>query len=259
MAIPLIARRSFRSGELLLVVLGLLERRPMGGEEVVAELETLLGDDYRLTGRGVAAALRALRAEGLVEPTAHGYRITQLGSEALSRRAGAEVLQRLGHRTEDVTVLFTDVVGSTELFDRLGDDAAHELRRRHFALLREAIHEQGGREVKSLGDGLMVIFDTAAAAKACANAMQRAVGACEDCLELRIGIASGEAVREGDDYFGRPVVTAKRLCDTARGGEVLVAGEPDAELEPVGPLALKGLSEPVAAGALRSRPLALIA
>jgi class 3 adenylate cyclase len=54
-----------------------------------------------------------------------------------------------------VTVLFTDVVGSTQLLDRLGDDAAEELRRTHFALLRRTVAETGGREVKSMGDGLM--------------------------------------------------------------------------------------------------------
>jgi class 3 adenylate cyclase len=168
---------------------------------------------------------------------------------------------------EHVAILFTDVVGSTELLDRLGDVAAHHLRRRHFALLRRVIGDHGGREVKSLGDGLMVAFAATADAVACALAMQRAVAAGEHPLELRIGIAAGETVREDGDYFGRPVIVARRLCDAAHGGEVLVS-EPTPELtadrlahevRPLGRLSLKGLREPVTAAALRPRPLALTA
>jgi class 3 adenylate cyclase len=243
-------RRAFRRGELLLAVLGVLERRPAHADGLAAELETLLGGEYRLRARDVDVAVAALLTEGLLEQADEGCRITPAGREALATRADADVLQRLGHRSEQVTIVFTDVVGSTELLDRLGDDAAHELRRRHFALLREAVRDHGGREVKSLGDGLMLAFTDPRDARVCADAMQRAVRACEDRLELRVGIASGEAVREGWDWFGRPVVVAKRLCDAAAAGQVLVAGMPDPELEPVGPLLLKGLREPVATGAL---------
>src|SRR4051794_2938178 len=252
-------RRPFRRGELLLTVLALLEREPMSAPDLLARLERLLGDEYRVTPGATTTAIEALESEGLVERLTHAYRITREGSRALAGRAGAEVLRRLGHRTEEVTILFTDVVGSTELFDRLGDDAAHELRRRHFALLRGAVRDHGGREVKNLGDGLMVAFAGPAAAVECAQAMQLAVAACDDGLELRVGIASGEAVREDGDYFGRPVIVAKRLCDAARAGEVLVAGPAEERFEPVGPLVLKGLSEPVSASAMRPRPLALTA
>jgi class 3 adenylate cyclase len=230
-------RRTYRTAELLLAILAVLERGPMRASELFEELDS--------PARDTDIGLDALVREGLVEACEHGYRITATGAEALASRAGSG----------EITILFTDVVGSTELFDRLGDDAAHELRRRHFALLRRAVRDHGGREVKSLGDGLMVAFPEPRGARACADAMQRAVRECEDCLGLRVGIASGEAVREGRDWFGRPVVVAKRLCDAAAGGQVLVAGADDAALEPVGPLVLKGLSEPVAAGALR--PLAL--
>jgi len=151
-----------------------------------------------------------------------------------------------------VAILFTDLVDSTELLDRLGDEAAQRLWRRHLALLRTAVSDHRGREVKSLGDGLMVSFREPAGAVACAEAMQRAVAGGEDCVQLRIGIALGEALREGDDYFGRPVVIARRLCDQARSGEVLVcdatrAALADAaqRLEPRGRLRLKGLRAPV--------------
>jgi class 3 adenylate cyclase len=132
-------------------------------------------------------------------------------------------------------------------------------------VLRRAIRDHGGREVKSLGDGLMVVFGSANDAVACGVAMQQAVAAGEDPLELRVGIASGETLREDDDYYGRPVIVAHRLCDAARGGDVLVSlatrerleRSAAAQLEPVGPLDLKGLSEPVPAA--RAPKLSLIA
>jgi class 3 adenylate cyclase len=229
----------FRGEELLLAVLKALERRPLAQGELLDALE------YRR--RDLLVALAALEAEGLVQDGA----ITPAGIEALVRR---------GHAIEGMAFLFTDVVGSTELLDRLGDDAAHHVRRRHFALLREVVRRHGGREVKSLGDGLMVVFATPRAAVQCAVAMQRAVTASDDGLDLRVGVASGEAICEDGDYFGRPVVVARRLCDAATGGQVLVAGPVEgAEARAVEPLRLKGLSEPVAASSVRVAPLALVA
>jgi class 3 adenylate cyclase len=79
-----------------------------------------------------------------------------------------------------VSVLFTDLAGSTEILSRLGDDAADVLRRRHFSILREAISAHGGEEVKSLGDGLMVVFDEPSAGAACAVAMQEGIAMHND-------------------------------------------------------------------------------
>ena len=77
--------------------------------------------------------------------------------------------------TENVTVLFTDIVGSTPLGSSLAPDAADGLRREHFSILRQAVAEAGGTEVKNLGDGLMVVFATASAGLACAVGMQQSV------------------------------------------------------------------------------------
>ena len=163
--------------------------------------------------------------------------------------------------SEVVTVLFTDVVGSTELLTRLGDDPADALRRSHFATLRAAIAEHRGREVKSLGDGLMVAFASARDAVACAAAMQRAVNEQPDALGLRIGIDAGEPIYEDDDLFGTPVVIARRLCDAAEAGQVLlsdvvkllVGRRISFELEPHGSVDLKGLDTPVTVHAVRWR------
>ena len=77
--------------------------------------------------------------------------------------------------TENVAILFTDIVGSTALSQRLSPEVADEVRRGHFSILRQAIAETGGTEVKNLGDGLMVVFSSASAALACAVAMQQGV------------------------------------------------------------------------------------
>ena len=77
--------------------------------------------------------------------------------------------------TENVTLLFTDLVGSTELSSSLAPDAGDEVRRAYFAALREAIAATGGNEVKNLGDGLMVGFDATISALSCAVAMQQVI------------------------------------------------------------------------------------
>lgn len=245
--------RTYRNRELLLVLLALCAKRPVRRNDLAAECTRRLGSDYRPSPERVERAIQALEAEGLIEREACdgeiSYRTTASGVKALDERA----------ETRIDTFLFTDVVGSTALLDRLGDRVAHAFRRRHFALLRRAIGEHAGTEVKSLGDGLMVAFTDARSAVECAVAMQRAVAACGDPMTLRIGIDMGKAVREQDDFFGRPVIVARRLCDVAQGGQIVVsetvrrlAGPPSAhEFESLGALALKGLGDPVSATALR--------
>ena len=158
-----------------------------------------------------------------------------------------------------VALLFTDLVGSTELIERLGDAEAESLRRTHFRLLRSAVKATEGQEVKNLGDGLMVVFPSAVAAVNCAVAMQRSVDAQNrergGALQVRISLHVGEPIREGDDYFGTPVVVASRHCAVAEGGQIVASdlvralAEPrsDAPFRPLGSLVLKGLAEPVVA------------
>jgi len=157
-------------------------------------------------------------------------------------------------------VLFTDLVSSTELLQRLGDEAADRVRRAHFRLVREAVTARGGEEVKTMGDGLMVVFSSAIDAIACAVAVQQGVYAHnqrEDNgiqLGVRAGLESGEPIRNEGDYFGTPVVVAKRLCDGANGGQIivsevvrnLVGRRGGYRFTDLGPRALKGFSEPTA-------------
>ncbi len=167
-----------------------------------------------------------------------------------------------------VTLLFTDLVGSTELLDDLGDEQAEQLRRVHFGLLREVALSHAGQEVKSLGDGLMVVFASSLDAAACAVGIQRAVdrrnrreGSVP--LSVRIGLHVGEPIRDEDDYFGTSVVVARRLCDCAKGGEILaselvrqlIGGRGRFSFGPVGELSLKGLTQPVGACELGWEPI----
>ena len=157
------------------------------------------------------------------------------------------------------TVLFTDLVGSTELRGRLGDDAAEELRRAHDRLLAEAVEGNGGRVVKGLGDGIMATFTGAADAVTAAVAVQQAIdrmnrsGRAPAPLAVRVGLSAGDVAFDEDDVHGTPVIEASRLCAAADGGAILAAevvrilagSVGDHTYTSVGPLELKGLEHPV--------------
>ncbi len=155
-----------------------------------------------------------------------------------------------------VAVLFTDLVGSTELMSQLGDRVFDDLRRRHFTALGKAVAAHGGEEVKNTGDGLMAVFPSAAEAVEAAVAMQQATArqALNTPLTIRVGISVGDATFEDGDYFGTPVVEAARLVAAAQAGQILttqiarvLAGSRcAATFVDLGPLVLKGLTEAVA-------------
>lgn len=160
-----------------------------------------------------------------------------------------------------VSLLFTDLVGSTRLLDHLGEQEAGRLRQAHFRVLRAAVTAHGGREVKNLGDGVMAVFGSAVDAVASAvtiqletrrHALRADLGPEE--FAVRVGIHVGEPETHDDDYFGTPVVIASRLCEAARGGQILVSSlvrqlvgdDRDVHFVDVGALELKGLPEAVA-------------
>jgi class 3 adenylate cyclase len=168
-------------------------------------------------------------------------------------------------RAQTVTILFTDLVSSTELLQRAGDEQAQRIFKAHHKLLREAVQAHGGHEVKWLGDGLMVAFDSTADAVKCAIAMQQASRrpTAGERLEIRAGLNVGEAfVDEASaevDYFGTPVVLARRLCDRAGAGQIfasavvptLLSGRREFDFDDLGDLELKGIAAPVHAFELR--------
>ena len=127
-----------------------------------------------------------------------------------------------------VTMLFSDIESSTAVNERLGDVRWHQLLREHHAIVREQFHEYGGYEVKTQGDGFMVAFASARRAVDCARAIQHAVDAQlgehpDGPIRLRIGLHTGEAIRDEADFYGKNVVLAARITDQARGGEILVS------------------------------------
>lgn len=157
-----------------------------------------------------------------------------------------------------ISVLFTDLVDSTALSTSMGATEAETLRKAHFDILRAAVLDAGGHEVKTLGDGIMAVFTNVGAALDAAVAMQQAFhlrneSANESQLTIRVGVSCGDCIEEDGDYFGEPVVQAARLCAAASGDEVLapeivraLAPRGSYEFSPRGELNLKGIPEPVA-------------
>ncbi len=158
----------------------------------------------------------------------------------------------IGLATGLITILFTDIAYSTELTERLGDARAQELVRAHNAIVREALSRHQGSEIKHTGDGIMASFTKASSALACAVSIQRAVAKRGDGnLQVHIGLNAGEPVAEERDLFGTAVQLARRICDVAEGGEILVsnvvrelaAGKRFA-FEDRGAVVLKGFADP---------------
>ena len=127
-----------------------------------------------------------------------------------------------------VTIMFSDIEGSTALSEQLGDERWLKLLRRHNALIRRQLAAHRGFEVKSQGDGFMVAFGSARSALRCAIAIQRDLAARRDqsgsqVLRVRIGLHTGEVIREQQDFFGHTVILAARIGAKANGGEILVS------------------------------------
>jgi class 3 adenylate cyclase len=155
-----------------------------------------------------------------------------------------------------VTILFTDIEGSTALTQRLGDAGAQELLRTHNTIVRDALKAQDGTEIKHTGDGIMASFATASKALACATAIQAALvernEAAEEPINVRIGLNAGEPVAEDEDLFGTAVQLAARVCAHAQPGQVLAsnvvrelsAGKPFL-FSDQGDVVLRGFEDPV--------------
>lgn len=182
---------------------------------------------------------------------------------AARARGGAVALARMTGEPSagTATILFTDFVGSTELRARLGDGVADQLRRAHDQLLAGVVAEHGGNLVKSLGDGILAAFSTAADGVSASAGIQQAIDRAnrrgDDArrLEVRVGLSAGDVSWEQGDCHGTPVVTASRLCDRAAGGQILcddlvrglARGRSELSFSLIGEVELKGLSDPVVA------------
>ena len=152
------------------------------------------------------------------------------GMAALSQFLGVRLAPRIDRvrRPGAVTVLFTDLVDSTSLTQRLGDERAQEILRAHNLIVRRTLLEHGGTEVKHTGDGIMAAFGSASQAVEAALGMQARISreGAEDpakAFAVKVGINAGEPLEEEQDLYGTAVQLAARLCDCAAPGEVLVA------------------------------------
>jgi len=218
---PLVAVGRFEHARLL------VDRAAPGDRERAnALLGQALETAYDLGMRALVDRALALRVR------MQGIESADVGSsiDAVASVVEEERPDLRGHTAPDgtVTILFSDIEGSTELNERLGDQAFFELLREHNALVREQVAANGGFEVKSQGDGFMIAFASARRGLECAVGIQRAISARNEArpeqpLRVRIGLHTGEAIREGDDFFGRDVNLAARVAAQARGGEVLVS------------------------------------
>lgn len=157
------------------------------------------------------------------------------------------------------TVMFTDLVGSTEMHTRLGDDAARAIVEAHDLAVRRAIGEFNGREVKHTGDGMMATFSSALDAVRCALAVRQEIetyNASHDAEEIhvRFGLNAGEPiVDENRDLFGLSVTLAARIADWGAPGRVLVSDVvrqlllgKGINFSHAGDAELKGFPEPIA-------------
>jgi serine/threonine protein kinase/cell division septation protein DedD len=146
-----------------------------------------------------------------------------------------------GHTAPDgtVSIMFSDIENSTLIMEKLGDLRAQEVFQIHNRVIREQVAKQDGYEVKTMGDGFMVAFSSARRALLCAVEIQRQLSAYtkehpDAPLRVRIGLNTGEAIRESGDFFGKTVVLAARIGATARGGQILVSSTFKAMIESAG-------------------------
>jgi class 3 adenylate cyclase len=235
----------------------LLRRGDPGDREKALSLVTQALDTAQrlsmvtLVERALALKLRAQGID-LTSP--------QTSIDAVAASVYADKPDLRPHAAPDgtVTIMFSDIEGSTAMAERLGDRRFIELLREHNALVREKLKAHGGFEVKSEGDGFMLAFQSARRALECAIDIQRGFaernaslpahpepveGRAEPTLpahastssaradrsvdaepiRVRIGLHTGEAIKEGDDFFGKHVNLAARVAGQAQGGEILVS------------------------------------
>jgi class 3 adenylate cyclase len=216
----------------------------------IARARALLAKALRVTGDEDSAdlELRAARDE-----------FARLGAkpdEATAEREMRAVEERrIGPAQARKTLMFTDIVGSTNLAELLGNEAWERLLRWHDDTLRDLVARSGGEIVNSTGDGFFVAFDSARRGIDCARSIQRALAEHRHssgfAISVRIGLHTTDANRRGADYSGVGVHLTSRVASLAGGGEILATAE---TLEEAGESAtsdrreasLKGVSAPVA-------------
>jgi adenylate cyclase len=156
-------------------------------------------------------------------------RVSEYSSETsrTSERPRPAQFATAGPDRRAAAIMFTDLERFTETIERLGDVQAHQLLMTHNMLIRARVTSHKGRELKTMGDGFLVVFPSVVQAVACAAAIQADIADHnehnDEQLHVRIGIHAGGVIRNRDDVHGRNVVFASRIAALARGGEVVVS------------------------------------
>ena len=150
------------------------------------------------------------------------------GPGPLAGSASAPPNASLGAETGTVTILFTDLEGSTDLRFRVGDTVANEVIMAHDDLVRSCLEKAGGARLKSLGDGFMALFNSANQAIDAAISIQQAVeqrnlSNPELPISVRIGLNSGDVTQSVTDAHGTAVHAASRIANKAQGGQILIS------------------------------------
>jgi class 3 adenylate cyclase len=218
---PLAARAQCDYAELL------LERAGSGDVERARKLSgESLGTARRLGMKILAerALGLKLRAQG-VDGTDTEHSIYAVASQVERNQPDLGA-----HAAPDgtVTLMFSDMEGFTVMTERLGDVRAREVIRDHNRIVREQVQAHGGYEVELQGDGFLMAFGSARSGLQCAIGIQQAFTAHseahpEEPIRVRIGLHTGEALREADKFFGRTVILAARIAAQAEAGEILVS------------------------------------
>jgi class 3 adenylate cyclase len=220
-------------------------------------------DEERQTAFCLAVAPSADAVEE-VHRASHGfmaYQIIEVDEPTVVRFMGGILEHPPGEVYVEAAfraILFTDIVESTSLTQRLGDAGAMAMVRTHDEIVRGSLERHQGSEVKHTGDGLMAAFPSVVSAIKCAVDIQRLIAEAEGSsgmpVRIRIGMAAGEPVAERNDLFGATVQLAARLCSRADPGGILVASAVhDLALgkgfafRSRGRLRLKGFDSPMAA------------
>jgi class 3 adenylate cyclase len=220
-----------------------------------ARVRVLLAEAHRATGDREAAALELQAAVATFE---------RLGGRPDAARAASALATVAAHETTPETavrtMMFTDIVRSTDLIEAVGDEAWTRVRAWHDRTVRSLIAASGGEEIDHAGDGFFVAFPSADAALACAKEIQRTLAAHRRdhgfAPSVRIGMHSGSAVRAGAGYEGKAVHVAARIAALAEGDEILASEETLAAATDAQPgavmreIKLRGIRAPVRVGSI---------
>ncbi|WP_291716712.1 adenylate/guanylate cyclase domain-containing protein [Magnetospirillum sp. 64-120] len=230
-------------------------------EEALEQLGTR-GESARNFHDKLPEYRREARYKSVVEAGRNAMGNFLLGDEMGAHLAIRDIYRDWNRKTDQkqgqmMTVLFTDMVDSTNMTQIRGDAAAQEIVRRHNLIVRGALSRFGGHEVKHTGDGIMASFLSAAGAIDAMVQVQRQVAEHNarmpsQVLHLRIGLNAGEPIQEEDDLFGSTVQLAARVCAATGTDEIYctasvmeLAGKPGSMFRSVGAKAVKGFRDPI--------------